>query len=63
MGGVSRLSQLYALKLLDPKRVKVEIARSAVPSFYSKQRIRYKNAFNDLNLETHSGDGGFLSLV
>ena len=57
MGGVSRLSQLYTLKLLDPKRVK--IARSAVPSFYSKQRIRYKNAFNDLTLETHSGDGGF----
>ena len=57
MGGVSSLSQIYALKLLDPKRV--EIARSAVPSFYSKQRMRYKNAFNDLNLETHSGDGGF----
>ena len=50
MGGVSRLSQLYTLKLLDPKRV--EVARSAVPVFYSKQRIRYKNAFNDLNLET-----------
>ncbi len=57
MGGVSRLSQLYTLKLLDPKRV--EVARSAVPVFYSKQRIRYKNAFNDLNLETFSGEGGF----
>ena len=58
MGGVSRLSQIYTLKLLDPKRV--EIARSAVPSFYSKQRIRYKNAFNDLNLETFSGEEGFI---
>ena len=39
MGGVSRFHS-YIFKIIDPKRV--ETARSAVPSFYSKQRVRYK---------------------
>ena len=57
MGGVSHLSQRYALELLDPARV--ELARTAVPSFYRSQRERYRNAFDRLGLELHTGDGGF----
>ena len=57
MGGVSRPSQLFALKLFEEKRI--ELAREAVPKFYSSQRDRYAEKFRQLGLELYSGDGGF----
>ena len=57
MGGVSHLSQLYALSLLEENRVAQ--ARQAVPDFYGQQRKRYGEAFADLGLELHTGEGGF----
>ena len=57
MGGVSRPSQLYALKLFNKKRI--ELARNAIPDFYSSQRIRYGNQFSKMGLELFSGEGGF----
>jgi len=57
MGGVSHLSQCYALELLDPERV--ALARQAVPAFYGGQRARYGEAFEKLGLELFSGQGGF----
>jgi DNA-binding transcriptional MocR family regulator len=57
MGGVSHLSQRYALALLDPERVAQ--ARTAVPAFYRAQRDRYAEAFMRFGLELHTGDGGF----
>ena len=57
MGGVSRLSQLYAMELLD--RSRTELAHKAIPEFYAGQRNRYGEAFSDLGLELFSGDGGF----
>merc|ERR1740117_1095601 len=56
-GGVSHLSQLYAIKLFEQSRV--ALARKAIPNFYGKQRARYAKAFKELGLECHSGDGGF----
>jgi len=57
MGGVSRPSQLYALKLFDKERI--ELSRKAVPEFYDSQRNRYGKRFKELGLELYSGDGGF----
>ncbi len=57
MGGVSHPSQRYALELLGEKRV--ELARKAVPAYYGEQRARYGEAFRDLGLDLHSGEGGF----
>ena len=57
MGGVSRLSQLYASELLNKSRT--DLIHKAIPDFYEKQRIRYKEKFLELNLEIFSGDGGF----
>ncbi len=57
MGGVSQLSQRYALALLQPERV--EAARRAVPGYYGMQRQRYGEAFLQLGLELYSGEGGF----
>jgi len=57
MGGVSHPSQLYAVKLLDPERVKM--ARKAVELHYNWQRERYGEAFKDMGLEVYTGNGGF----
>ena len=57
MGGVSRLSQLYALRLLEPDRVRQ--ARAAVPAFFNRQRARYADGFARLGLALHTGQGGF----
>ena len=57
MGGVSRLSQLYALRLLEPDRVRQ--ARAAVPAFFNRQRARYAEGFARLGLTLHTGQGGF----
>ena len=57
MGGVSHPSQLYAVKLLEPSRVK--LARSAVVKHYSMQRKRYGEAFKAMGLTVYTGDGGF----
>jgi len=57
MGGVSHPSQLYAVKLLEPGRVKQ--ARKAVEEHYNWQRERYRKAFEDMGLEVYTGDGGF----
>ena len=57
MGGVSRPSQLYALKLFDKKRI--EISRKAVPEFYDSQRNRYAKCFKEIGLKLYSGAGGF----
>jgi aspartate/methionine/tyrosine aminotransferase len=57
MGGVSRLSQLYALRLLEPDRVRR--VRASVPAFFNRQRARYAEGFARLGLELHTGQGGF----
>ena len=57
MGGVSHPSQHYAVKLLEPERVKK--ARKAVEQHYNWQRERYGKAFEDMGLEVYTGDGGF----
>ena len=57
MGGVSRPSQLYATELF--KRERTDLARKAIPKFYSKQRGKYGNAFSELGIELFSGEGGF----
>ncbi|MEM7246496.1 MAG: pyridoxal phosphate-dependent aminotransferase [Acidobacteriota bacterium] len=57
MGGVSHPSQLYAVELLEPKRVAQ--ARTAVEKHYGMQRARYGEAFQEMGLEVHTGDGGF----
>ena len=57
MGGVSRPSQLYAIKLFDKERVK--LAHNAIPKYYGNQRKKYGEAFKDLGLEVFSGNGGF----
>lgn len=57
MGGVSHLSQRYALELLEPARVAQ--VRTAVPAFYRSQRDRYADAFRELGLDLFTGDGGF----
>lgn len=57
MGGVSQLSQRYAIELLGEERV--SLSRRAVPAFYQGQRERYGEAFERLGLRLHTGDGGF----
>ena len=57
MGGVSHPSQLYAVKLLEPGRVRK--AREAVRKHYAWQRERYGAAFEKMGLKLHTGDGGF----
>jgi len=57
MGGVSHPSQLYAIKLLEPNRVKK--ARKAVEGHYKWQRERYGKAFEEMGLGVYTGDGGF----
>ena len=57
MGGVSHPSQLYAVKLLEPGRVKK--ARKAVEEHYNWQRERYGEAFEDMGLGVYTGGGGF----
>ena len=57
MGGVSRPSQLYVTKLLEPLRV--QQARSAVCTFFASQRARYEKGLKDLGFELFTGNGGF----
>ena len=57
MGGVSHLSQNYAIKLLEPNRVKK--ARAAIEKYYNWQRERYGNAFKKMGLGVYTGKGGF----
>jgi len=57
MGGVSHPSQLYAVKLMEPSRVK--LARAAIARHYGMQRERYCEAFKALGLGLYTGDGGF----
>ncbi len=57
MGGVSHPSQHYAVKLLEPGRVKR--ARKAVEKHYNWQRERYGKAFKEMGLGVYTGDGGF----
>ena len=57
MGGVSHPSQLYAVRLMEPSRVKQ--ARSAIEKHYTMQRKRYGEAFQALGLGLYTGDGGF----
>ena len=57
MGGVSHPSQRLAVEMLEPSRLSQ--ARQAVASFYEGQRNRYGEAFQELGLQLHSGEGGF----
>jgi aspartate aminotransferase len=57
MGGVSHPSQLYAVKLFEPERVKK--ARHAIEKHYSWQRERYGEAFKKMGLTLYTGTGGF----
>jgi len=57
MGGVSHPSQLYAVKLFEPNRVK--LARSAIEKHYNWQRERYGEAFKKMGLKVYTGNGGF----
>jgi len=57
MGGVSRPSQLEAIKLLDPFRVQQAIP--AVSTFYREQRQAYGEMLDTLGFELFSGTGGF----
>ncbi len=57
MGGVSHPSQLYAVKLFEPERVKQ--VREAVEKHYDWQRKRYGDAFKEMGLNVYTGDGGF----
>jgi aspartate/methionine/tyrosine aminotransferase len=57
MGGVSHPSQLYAVQLFEPERVKQ--ARKAIEEHYNWQRERYGKAFKELGLKVYTGTGGF----
>lgn len=57
MGGVSHPSQKYAVKLLEPNRVKQ--ARQAIEAHYNWQRERYGKAFEEMGLGIYTGKGGF----
>ena len=57
MGGVSHLSQKYAVKLFEPMRTKQ--AMKAVQDHYSFQRKRYGAAFKEMGLTVYTGNGGF----
>lgn len=57
MGGVSHLSQSYAVALLEPNRVR--LAKQAVRDHYNFQRERYGAAFKKMGLTVYTGHGGF----
>ncbi len=57
MGGVSHLSQRYALALFEKSRIAK--AHVAVPRYYQSQRERYGKAFEELGLKLFTGNGGF----
>merc|ERR1719336_1976229 len=57
MGGVSHPSQLYAVKLFEPSRVKLQ--RAAIEKHYNWQRERYGGAFRKMGLTLYTGSGGF----
>jgi len=57
MGGVSHPSQMYAVKLFEPARVKLQ--RAAVEKHYNWQRERYGEAFKKMGLTLYTGSGGF----
>eukprot|EP00811_Abedinium_folium_P036992 NODE_9649_length_1408_cov_7.704137.p1 GENE.NODE_9649_length_1408_cov_7.704137~~NODE_9649_length_1408_cov_7.704137.p1 ORF type:complete len:437 (+),score=126.09 NODE_9649_length_1408_cov_7.704137:109-1311(+) len=57
MGGVSHLSQLFALQLFEKERMKLSC--SAIPTFYAAQRDRYGAALREMGIELFTGDGGF----
>lgn len=57
MGGISRPSQLYVTRLLEPSRVRQ--ARQAVAEFFTLQRRKYEDGLNSLGFELFTGDGGF----
>lgn len=57
MGGVSHPSQLYAVKLFEPNRIKLQ--RKAIEDHYNWQRERYGKAFEELGLKLLTGNGGF----
>merc|ERR1712190_183267 len=57
MGGVSHPSQLYAVKLFEPKRAMKQ--RSAIEKHYNWQRERYGEAFKKMGLTLYTGTGGF----
>ena len=57
MGGVSHLSQHYAVALMEPARLKQ--ARKAVEGHYNWQRDRYGEAFKQIGFTVYTGDGGF----
>lgn len=57
MGGISRLSQIFVTKLLDIDRATK--ARNAVVKFYDEQRQHYRKAFEAMDVELFTGDGGF----
>lgn len=57
MGGVSHLSQNYAVKLLEPSRATQQ--RQAVEEHYNWQRDRYGEAFEAMGLKVFTGKGGF----
>lgn len=57
MGGISRLSQILVTQLMQRERMKS--ARKAVQSYYDHQRDRYRKAFEALDLQLFTGNGGF----
>jgi aminotransferase len=57
MGGVSRPSQIYVTRLLEPARA--HQARTAVSRFYAAQRKRYAEGLSKLGFELFTGTGGF----
>jgi len=57
MGGVSHPSQMYAVALMEPSRLK--LVRAAVEKHYSWQRQRYGEAFKKMGLKVYTGEGGF----
>ena len=57
IGGVSRLSQIYAEELLE--RGRTDLAHYAIPKFYDEQRLKYGEAFKNMGLGVFSGNGGF----
>ena len=57
MGGVSHLSQRYALALFESERIRK--SHHAIANYYKEQRQRYGEAFEQLGLELFTGNGGF----